>query len=148
MMAYTSARSGRLRLDMYDGEFDTDWDDLDKAAALERAFALGVARALGHPDHEEYDRVLADADTTYERSLIELSYDEGRRKASGRRSEGLETVWEDLVAEPTTEDTDREAPDPPDSRTGRPSMMSRPEPTAVPDDGLDRTRLPEFLRQR
>jgi hypothetical protein len=133
---------------MYDSEFDTDWDDLDKESALERAFALGVARNLGTPNHEEYERVRDAADTTYERSLIELSYEEGRRKASGRTAE-KSAVWEELVVE--TESVDATgSPTDPHARTrgGPPSMTARPEPTVVPDDGLDRIRLPEFLRRR
>jgi hypothetical protein len=133
---------------MYDSEFDTDWDDLDKESALERAFALGVARSLGTPDREEYERVRDAADTTYERSLIELSYDEGRRKASGRSAE-KSAVWEELVVETEATDT-AERPGDPRTRTrdGPPSMTARPEPTVVPEDGLDRVRLPEFLRRR
>ncbi|WP_435070287.1 hypothetical protein [Haloplanus sp. C73] len=133
---------------MYDSEFDTDWSDLDKDAALERAFALGVASALGDPNREEYDRVVADADTSYERSLIELSYDEGRRKASGRTGEETESVWEELVVEPAGAPVDDDSSGPPRSRTSRPDMLSRPEPSAVPDDGMDRLQLPEFIRQR
>jgi len=132
---------------MYESEFDTDWDDLDKESALERAFALGVARSLGEPNHEEYERVREAADTTYERSLIELSYEEGRRKASGRTAEASTTVWEELVVETADLDMTDDAAGPP-SRTGRPEMMSRPEPTVVPEDGLDRVRLPELLRRR
>lgn len=134
---------------MYESEFDTDWDGLDKAGALERAFALGVARSLGNPNREEYERVRDDADTTYERSLIELSYEEGRRKASGRDGEESAAVWEELVVE--TPDVDVEAggiPPNPRRRGGPPSMTARPEPTVVPDDGLDRIRLPELLRRR
>lgn len=135
---------------MYDSEFDTDWDDLTKNGALERAFALGVARGLGAPNFEEYERVRDAADTTYERSLIELSYEEGRRKASDRTAE-KETVWEELVVETAVEATDIvERPADPQDRTrdGPPSMTARPEPTVVPEDGLDRVRLPEFLRRR
>jgi hypothetical protein len=134
---------------MYESEFDTDWDDLDKEGALERAFALGVARSLGEPDHEEYERVRESAETTYERSLIELSYEEGRRKASGRTAEESAAIWEELVVE--TDDIDVEGGESeggPPSMTGRPSMTSRPEPTVVPEDGLDRVHLPEFLRRR
>ena len=133
---------------MYDSEFDTDWDDLNKESALERAFALGVARSLGTPNHEEYERVRDAADTTYERSLIELSYEEGQRKASGRAAE-KSAVWEELVVETESADAAKPLADP---RTGRqdgpPSMTARPEPTVVPEDGLDRVRLPEFLRRR
>jgi hypothetical protein len=132
---------------MYESEFDTDWDELDKEGALERAFALGVARSLGEPNHEEYERVRDAAATTYERSLIELSYEEGRCKASNRTAEESATVWEDLVVE--TADLDvSDGPSRRQSRTGRPEMMSRPEPTVVPEDGLDRIRLPELLRRR
>jgi len=133
---------------MYDSEFDTDWDDLDKAGALERAFALGVARSLGTPNHEEYERVRDAADTTYERSLIELSYEEGQRKASGRAAE-KSAVWEELVVETGAVDTAKPPADPrTGTRDGPPSMTGRPEPTVVPEDGLDRVRLPEFLRRR
>ena len=123
---------------MYDAEFDTDWDDLDKEGALERAFALGVARSLGNPNREEYERVRDAAETTYERSLIELSYEEGRRKASGRQGEESMAVWEDLVVEA---DGDAGGPGPGPgrrSRGGPPSVTDRPEPTVVPEDGLDR----------
>jgi hypothetical protein len=133
---------------MYDAEFDTDWNDLDKEGALERAFALGVARSLGNPNRAEYERVRDAAETTYERSLIELSYEEGRRKASGRQGEESMAVWEDLVVE-VDGGAGGPAPDPGRrSRDGPPSVTDRPEPTVVPEDGLDRIRLPEFLRRR
>jgi len=133
---------------MYDAEFDTDWDDLDKEGALERAFALGVARSLGTPNREEYERVRDAAETTYERSLVELSYEEGRRKASGRQGEESMAVWEDLVAG-ADGGAGGPAPGPERQlRDGPPSMTDRPEPTVVPEDGLDRIRLPEFLRHR
>jgi hypothetical protein len=131
---------------MYESEFDTEWTDLDKEEALERAFALGVARSLGTPDHEAYERVRNDADTTYERSLIELAYEEGRTKAAEHSGAESAAVWEELVVEAESSDTDR--PDPTGSDDGPPGMFSRAEPTAVPDDGLDRMRLPAFLRRR
>lgn len=142
---------------MYDSEFDTGWDDLDKDGALERSFALGVARTLGEPNREEYERVLASADTAYRRSLLQLAYDEGRRKASDRSAEEATAVWETLVVEP--DDVDPTAPEEPrteddggadtdGSTTGPPPLVSRPRPRALPDDGLDRVRLPEFLRRR
>jgi hypothetical protein len=133
---------------MYESEFDVGWDDLDKEGALERAFALGVARSLGEPNREEYERVLAATATTYERSLIELAYEEGRQKASGRTEEGSEAVWKDLVVEAEELDagpTDRTRAG---ASEGPPGMVSRPEPTVVPEDGLDRVRLPAFLRRR
>jgi len=132
---------------MYASEFDTEWTELDKDEALERAFALGVARCLGTPDHEAYERVRNAADTTYERSLIELAYEEGRTKAAERSETEPTAVWEDLVVEADSSTTD--APSAPRHEDdGPPGMFSRPEPTAAPDDGLDRLRLPAFLRRR
>jgi len=135
---------------MYESEFGTEWDDLDKADALERAFALGVARSLGEPNREEYERVCAATDTTYERSLIELAYEEGRRKASGRTAAESTSVWEELVVD--TDDVGVDAAsgveEPRESPDGPPELFSRPAPTTVPEDGLDRVRLPEFLRRR
>jgi hypothetical protein len=132
---------------MYESEFDTEWTTLDKEEALERAFALGVARSLGEPDREEYERVREAGDTTYERSLIELAYEEGRTKAAGRSEAESTTVWEELVVEADAGDVDR-----PEgsghAADGPPGMFSRPEPSAMPDDGLDRMRLPAFLRRR
>jgi len=134
---------------MYESEFDTEWNDLDKEGALERAFALGVARSLGEPNRKEYERVLTAAETTYERSLIELSYDEGRRKASGRTGEESNAVWKDLVVDTADIDagpsSNREGTSAAD---GPPGMVSRPEPTVIPEDGLDRVCLPAFLRRR
>jgi hypothetical protein len=132
---------------MYDAEFDTDWDDLDRDGALERAFALGVARSLGEPNRAEYERVLDSADTAYRRSLLQLSYEEGRRKAAGRPEESATAVWDRLVADSESVDAPAD-PRNDDSATGPPEMMSRPEPTVVPEDGRDRTRLPPFLRRR
>lgn len=147
MTGYTSARTGSWKLEMYESEFDTEWTDLDKEEALERAFALGVARSLGNPDHEAYERVRNAADTTYERSLIELAYEEGRTKAAEHSGAESADVWEELVVEADPSDTDQ--PDPPNrGDDGPPGMFSRAEPTTVPDDGLDRMRLPAFLRRR
>jgi hypothetical protein len=133
---------------MYESEFDTGWNDLEKEGALERAFALGVARSLGEPNREEYERVLAAAETTYERSLIELSYDEGRRKASGRTGEEDDEVWKDLVVETADVGTGSRGTGRTSRSDGPPELVSRPEPTVVPEDGLDRVRLPTFLRRR
>jgi hypothetical protein len=133
---------------MYESEFDTGWTDLDKEDALERAFALGVARSLGQPNREEYERVLAAAATTYERSLIELSYEEGRHKASDRTAAESEAVWEELVVDATDIDDTSRGEDRNGSSDGPPGMFSRPNPTALPEDGLDRVRLPAFLRRR
>jgi hypothetical protein len=130
---------------MYDTTFDTGWEDLDKDDALERAFALGVTRSLDEPRREEYERILASADTAYRRSLIQLSYEEGRRKASNRPGENAADIWEALVADPSPAE-----PPPTDATSvgGPPERTSRPQPRALPEDGMERIQLPAFLRRR
>jgi hypothetical protein len=141
---------------MYDSEFDTEWTDLSKDEALEHAFALGVARGVGTPDREAYERVRDTAETTYERSLIELAYEEGRTKSAEHPEPESAVVWEELVVDTDADadaDTDSSGTDSSGSSThddddGPPEMFSRAKPTAVPDDGLDRMGLPAFLRRR
>lgn len=86
---------------MYDRTFDTDWESLDRESAIERAFALGVAAACGSPNRSEYERIRTSMETVYDRSIVELAYEEGRSKATGleRRGEPTETIWETLVAD-------------------------------------------------
>jgi hypothetical protein len=86
---------------MYDRTFGTEWDELTRQEAVERAFALGVADGIGSERPAELDRVLDAFGNAYDRSLIELSYDEGRTKALEAAAESdnadAETVWDELV---------------------------------------------------
>jgi hypothetical protein len=86
---------------MYDRTFGTEWDDLDREEAVERAFALGVADGVGSERPTELDRVLDAFENAYDRSLIELAYDEGRTKALEAAAEAeeadAEAVWDRLV---------------------------------------------------
>jgi hypothetical protein len=132
---------------MYDADYGTDWDTLDREATLERAFALGVASVLGTPNEEEYRRLREAADTTYERSLVELAHNEGRRKARNQQAPDTDPsdVWASLVRdedEPTTADENG------DSRPrGLPPALDRVAHSSLPDDGRDQLRLPDFLRR-
>lgn len=134
---------------MYERSFGTDWTALSIDEATERAFALGVATALGSPDPDEYERVLNEAGTSYEQSFVELAFQEGKLKASGQRSEVTEEtqVWETLVADgPKTTVEEDELP--PDSRDGLPSALESLDMLDRPlDEDLDRERLPDFLRK-
>ena len=83
---------------MYDERLGTDWTDISDAEAIDRAFALGVAASFGYEDRVEFDRLREALDTAYDRSIIDLAYEEGRHKAdrlSGDASEG--DVWDRLV---------------------------------------------------
>lgn len=86
---------------MYDHTFGTEWTDLTREEAVERAFALGVADGVGTERPDELDRVLEAFPSGYDRSLVELAYDEGRTKAleaiAAADADDPETVWEELV---------------------------------------------------
>ena len=86
---------------MYDRTFGTEWDDLSREEAVERAFALGVAAGVDSPRPQELDRVLEAFPGAYDQSIVELAYDEGRTKALEAKAEGDdpgdEAVWGSLV---------------------------------------------------
>jgi hypothetical protein len=130
---------------MYGEEFGTDWESLDRKEILNRAYALGVAAALGRHYEGEFERLERAADTNYDWSLVELAYSEGKTKALNLDPENTEDeqVWDQLVAE--RDGVSR--PEPPERGDGPPDLVDRPAPDSRPDDGLDRLRLPEFLRR-
>ena len=84
---------------MYDRTFGTEWDELTREEAVRRAFALGVAAGVGNRRSAELDRVMEAFPSAYDRSLVELAYDEGRTKAldAGDAADDPEEVWETLV---------------------------------------------------
>lgn len=137
---------------MYDAEFGTDWETLDKEEAVDRAFALGVLDSAGRPDREEYERVHAEVDTSYHRSMVELAYEEGKRKAAKlerlKKREGTAPDPEDLWAELV----DLEAPDRDEDavggRDGIPSALSRTDllERLDPDD-REALGFPDFLER-
>ncbi|WP_418281295.1 hypothetical protein [Halorubrum sp. DTA98] len=82
---------------MYERTFDTEWEELSRQEAIDRAFALGVAAGCGVERPEELDRITAAIRSAYDRSLIELAYDEGRTKALEAPESEPATVWDQLV---------------------------------------------------
>jgi hypothetical protein len=86
---------------MYDRTFGTEWDDRTREEAVDRAFALGVADGVGSSRPTELERVLDAFENAYDRSLIELAYDEGRTEAleaaAAADADSAEAVWETLV---------------------------------------------------
>ncbi|ACV12031.1 conserved hypothetical protein [Halorhabdus utahensis DSM 12940] len=134
---------------MYERTYGTDWETLGKDEAAERAFALGVAAEIGAGNPEEYERVLQAGGTSYDRSLIELAYQEGKRKAAGRRGDVEEstTVWAELV-EPDGDKTTVDPEDEPERRDSLPPALDSIEMLEQRlEDGLEREELPDFLRK-
>ena len=130
---------------MYDRVFDTDWESLSGEEAIRRMYALGIAAKLGHENRTERSRIRGLASSAYERSVLDLAYEEGVREVANVRThhDTDEEAWEELVETP-------EAPSPElptdqvDSR--RPDAIDRPALLDAFDaDDLDRLRLPSFL---
>ncbi|UIP00084.1 hypothetical protein Hbl1158_01550 [Halobaculum sp. CBA1158] len=86
---------------MYEDTLGTDWDDISEEEAIRRAYALGVAATFGEGDSEEIDRLRDALDTSYDRSIIDLAYQEGKQEAGVVRADSeadsAEAVWEQLV---------------------------------------------------
>lgn len=129
---------------MYADEYGTDWQAPEFDRVLERAYALGVSESLGEVHEGELERLVGEADSAHDRSLVRLAYDKGRSRGLEASPEDRDdrSTWESLVNE---EERERVAID--DRRELPPSLRSLPllEP---PGDGLDRVRLPRFLLRR
>lgn len=137
---------------MYAAELGTDWTDLSRDEILHRAYALGVAETMGERHPDEYDRLQGTVETTYERSMVELAYQEGKQEASQFRRESGDTdptaVWDELVTGESArlpETVDRRRPP---SRFDLPPSISR---MRLLDrhraDSRDLLGLPEFLQR-
>lgn len=130
---------------MYERAFGSDWESLSTEESIRRSYALGIAAGLGHENRAERARIRELASSAYERSVLDLAYEEGVREVANVRThhDTDEEAWEELVETP-------EAPSPElptdqvDSR--RPDAIDRP---ALLDgfdaDDLDQLRLPSFL---
>mgnify|MGYP000501253507 CR=1 FL=1 len=133
---------------MYERAFDTGWDSLSGEEAIRRMYALGIATELGHRFPEERSRIRALASSAYERSVLDLAFEEGKREVREEHPhhESAEETWEVLVEEsdspaPSRESlqTDRHSNDVPDA-VGQPPLLD-----GFDIDDLERLRLPSFL---
>ncbi len=129
---------------MYDRYFD-ERSEYTTDEVLERAYALGVESVCGDPDKRAYKRLKARSPDTYDESIVELAYDEGRAKALNLEAadEDSETIWNRLVEKTLEDPGPVDRPDRPESL---PAFLSRPDETGPegPPDSLD---LPSFLRR-
>ena len=134
---------------MYERSFGTDWESLPIEETTERAYALGVATELGSPNDDEYERLLTEAGTSYEQSIVELAFEEGKRKAAGERDvvEEATSVWDSLV-EDGLKTTVAEEDIPTGDRDGLPAALDSLDLLDRPGaDDLEKERLPDFLRK-
>ena len=129
----------------YERKYGTDWEELDQDEAVRRAYALGVAASLGefHPD--ELDRLRGEVGSSYNKSMVELAFQEGKTEGKEAEEEKTEdTVWNELVVgEVPLEDEDL----PMSARSGLPDAVDITEVLERPDrDSTDVTDFPEFLK--
>lgn len=136
----------------YEDRFDTDWDTLDRDEATDRAFALGVAAALGEHHDEEYEAIRAEMGSAYDESMVELAYDEGQSTATERQREvddaDEDAVWQWTLSQELedVEPPDRDDDDEQDRATDLPSAVAdQPEATERPDPDPEQTDFPDFL---
>jgi hypothetical protein len=147
---------------MYDESFSRDWDgdDLDREEAVWRAYALGVAAALGEQNREEYRELV----TAVGRPLVEMAYDEGKTSAANldsRLAAGEsdldpaefpsreDAVWSKLISyrEESGDDSFADGGDG-SERLDLPDLLGRVDLDSLDREDLDRLRLPEFLSRK
>ena len=140
-------------MSLYEDRFDTDWDTLDRGEAMERAFALGVAAALGERIEDEFEAIHDTMDSNYDASIVELAYKEGKNKATKRRrtvDNDDADVFEFVVneelegAEPPDRGGDADA-EPASRATDLPAAVDGTEATERPDMDPQQTDYPDFL---
>lgn len=130
---------------MYDQHFD-EADEYTTRETLERAYALGVQSVCDDPDEAAYERLKERSPDSYDRSIVELAYEEGRAEALELEAsdEESEEIWERLV------ETDA-APDAVGDRAGPsenlPGLLSRDDDAGSKAELPESLDLPSFLRR-
>jgi len=133
----------------YERAYGTDWDALDKDEAIDRAYALGVAASLGEYHPEELDAIRAQMDTSYNKSVVDLAFDEGKTEAreldAGGRGEGS-PVWAELVEGETVSVDEDQIPT--GGRDGLPEAIEKFEALDRPEPGKNEAvERPDFLEK-
>ena len=132
----------------YERSYGTDWDELDKDGAIERAYALGVAAALGEYHPDELEAIRGQMNSAYDQSVVDLAFEEGKNE--GREIEATDAddekraVWSELVeGEAVTVDEDEV---PTGGRDGLPEAIDKLDALDRPNlDKTEATELPDFL---
>lgn len=130
-------------MNRYEQQYGTDWEQLDPNEAVARAYALGVAATVGEYHPDELDAIREEMDSSYNTSMVELAFQEGKKEGKEIDEDEEETVWNELVVgEIPLEDDDL----PVGGRNGLPGAIDI---TDVLDrseqDSTDVVDLPEFL---
>ena len=138
---------GAHPMSRYEQSYGTDWESLDQNEALRRAYALGVGAALGEYHREELEAIREEMDSAYDKSLVELAFEEGKNEGKEVKPERDEdrAVWNELVTGELPLEPDER---PTGGRSGLPEAIDAPESLEFPDrDSTDALDLPEFLEK-
>ncbi|MDX1745108.1 MAG: hypothetical protein R3324_04160 [Halobacteriales archaeon] len=87
---------------MYEETYGTGWSTLSTEEIMERAFALGVATALGETHSREVARLRAETGSRYEQQMVQLAFDEGRTRGATMSADGdvsMDEVWQEMVVD-------------------------------------------------
>ena len=131
---------------MYDSYFGKT-EEYTSREALDRAYALGVASVCGDPDEAAYDDLKRNSPDTYDESIVELAYEEGRANALDIEAEAEgEVIWKRLVE--SEFGSDYSGADAEEGRTeGLPDALRGREDTGPTEGPPERLGLPSFLRR-
>jgi hypothetical protein len=99
---------------LYERKYGTEWADLDRKEATERAYALGVAESLEEYNREEFEAIRGDMENAYDRSLVELAFREGKNEGRDAQAPAADSdeaaVWSDLVENVDVDIDEEETP--------------------------------------
>jgi len=133
----------------YEQGYGTEWEALDVDAAVDRAYALGVAASMGEYHPDELEAIRNEVGSAYERSVVDLAFEEG--KTEGKEIDTDETAeetdaWDALVDdEPVTLDAEDI---PTGGRSGIPEAVDKIDAIERPDlDSTDPIDKPDFLNR-
>lgn len=123
-----------------------DWKTLSADEAIDRAYALGVAASFDEYHPAELEAIREEMGSSYDKSVVDLAFDEGRTEARKAEAEAAAAVWNELVeGELVTVDPDDV---PTGGRGGLPEALDKVDALERVDlDHRDATELPEFLEK-
>lgn len=130
---------------MYEERFGTDWGSIEsREEVLTRAFALGVSERLGERHPDELDRLVETLDSNYDRSFVEIAYQEGRHEASQQNGDDDE-IWAELVSDDETVDLDEPDIDRFEENVELPEAIRSFDADTMPADTTEVLEKPGFL---
>lgn len=128
----------------YEQAFGTDWETLGIDTATDRAYAIGLSELFDEDNREELQAIYDEMSSAYDRSIVELAYEEGRNRA---RNIGNETdhddMWAALITDGQSRDDSQEFKD-----SDSPELLSVDSLLDRSDiDSTEAVSRPDFLDQ-